>query len=404
MRISGACSGACGEIEAVKIGIVSQSYYPRPGGVTEVAHFSAQELRRLGHDVTIITTHYSGAEHPETGVIRIGRNMLVPVNGAWVNMTVGLDLRGELKRIFRRERFDIIHAHCPLVPTLPLMTLDAASPDQKVVGTFHAAAERNFLYGLFREPLAKRASRLDCRMAVSEAARSFVNRYFPGEYEIVPNGIDCRRFRPDLEPVERYRDGRINVLFVGRIDPRKGVPYLCKAMPMVARELDGHVRFLLVGEKGLRTALCPKPGDLRGAEVVWVGRVSPEELPRYYATADIFCSPATGQESFGIVLLEAMASGVPIVASDIPGYRTVLASGREGLLVEPRNPLELARGIVTLAQDPSLRRNCALRGREKALHYDWPLVVRRLEAIYRRVLGEEAERDLETLRYSRAQA
>ena len=388
----------------MKIGIVTQSYYPRPGGVTEVAHFSAQELRNLGHDVTIITTHYSGAERPEAGVIRIGRNVLVPVNGAWVNMTVGLGLRGELERIFERERFDIIHAHCPLVPTLPLLSLGAARPDQKVVGTFHAAADKNVFYKLFRGPLAKRARRLDCRMAVSEAAREFVSMYFPGDYEIVPNGIDCRRFRPDLEPIERFRDGRLNVLFVGRMDPRKGVPYLCKAMPMIARELEGRVRFLIVGEKGLRAALCPKPVNLRGAEIVWVGRVSPEELPRYYATADIFCSPATGQESFGIVLLEAMASGVPIVASDIPGYRTALAPGREGLLVEPRNASELARGIVTLARDPHLRRDLALRGREKALHYDWPLVVRRLEAIYRSVLGEDSGRDSKTLRYSRARA
>ncbi len=377
----------------MKIGIVSQSYYPRPGGVTEVAHFSALELRKLGHDVTIITTHYSGAERPEAGVIRIGRNVLVPVNGAWVNMTVGLGLRGELERIFERERFDIIHAHCPLVPTLPLLSLGAARPDQKVVGTFHAAADKNFFYALFRGPLLKRAKRLDCRMAVSEAARRFANSYFPGDYEIVPNGIDCRRFRPDLEPIGRYRDGRINVLFVGRMDPRKGVPYLCKAMPMIARALDGNVRFLIVGEKGLRAALCPRPANLRGAEIAWVGRVLPEELPRYYVTADVFCSPATGQESFGIVLLEAMASGVPIVASDIPGYRTVLAPGREGLLVEPRNASELARGIVTLARDPRLRGELALRGREKALRYDWPLVVRRLEAIYRSVLGDEAGRD-----------
>jgi len=380
----------------VKIGIVSQSYYPRPGGVTEVAHFSALELRKLGHDVTIITTHYSGVERPEAGVIRIGRNVLVPVNGAWVNMTVGLGLRAELERIFERERFDIIHAHCPLVPTLPLLSLGAARPDQKVVGTFHAAADKNFFYALFRGPLSKRAKRLDCRMAVSEAARRFASSYFPGDYEIVPNGIDCRRFRPDLEPIAPYRDGRINVLFVGRMDPRKGVPYLCKAMPMIARELDGNVRFLIVGEKGLRAALCRRPANLRGAEIAWIGRVLPEELPRYYVTADVFCSPATGRESFGIVLLEAMASGVPIVASDIPGYRTVLAPGREGLLVEPRSASELARGIVTLARDPRLRGELALRGREKALRYDWPLVVRRLETIYRSVLGDEAGCDSES--------
>ncbi len=387
----------------MKIGIVTQSYYPRPGGVTEVAHFSAKELRKLGHDVTIVTTSYTGSEREEPGVIRIGRNVLVPVNGAWVNMTVGTGLRGELRRIFERERFDVVHAHCPLVPTLPLLSLETALPRQKVVGTFHAAADSNFFYWFFRRSLEKRARRLDRRVAVSEAARSFVSKYFPGHYEIVPNGIDCARFRPGIEPLARYRDGRINVLFVGRMDPRKGVPYLCKAMPTIGRELGGNVRFMIVGEKGLRARLCPRPADLRGAKLEWIGRVSPEELPRYYATADIFCSPATGRESFGIVLLEAMASGVAIAASDIPGYRTIVNQGREGILVPPRDPAELARAIVSLARDGSLRRELGEAGRRQALRYDWPVVARRLESVYRGVLdGREAGSDPETACLTRA--
>ncbi|MDD4856926.1 MAG: glycosyltransferase family 4 protein [Candidatus Krumholzibacteria bacterium] len=386
----------------MKIGIVSQSYYPRPGGVTEVAHFTARELRRLGHEVKIITTHYSGPESDDPNVIRIGHNVLVPVNGAWVNMTVGFSLRGELRRIFDRERFDIIHAHCPLVPTLPLMSLEVARAGQKVVGTFHAAAQRNFFYWLFRRPLSRRIRRLDLRMAVSEAASSFAGRYFPGNFEILPNGIDCTRFKPGLEPIGRFKDGRFNVLFVGRMDPRKGVPYLFRAMPAIARELGGAVRFLIVGEKGLRTFLCPKPMDMHGAEVACVGHVSAEELPRYYATADVFCSPATGQESFGIVLLEAMASAVPIVASDIPGYRTILTHGREGLLVPPKDPGRIAQAIVALARDGGMRKELALRGREKAIRYDWPIIVRRLEEIYHGVLGSETIRLEEEPSYSRA--
>jgi phosphatidylinositol alpha-mannosyltransferase len=373
----------------VKIGIVTQSYYPRPGGVTEVAHFSAKELRGLGHEVAIITTRYDGAEPEEPGVYRIGRNVLVPVNGAWVNMTVGARLRDELRRIFERERFDVIHTHCPLVPTLPLLTLEAVPRGQKVVGTFHAAAESNVFYALFRSYLEKRARRLDRRIAVSEASRTFADKYFPGPYEIVPNGIDCGRFRPDVAPLPRYRDGRLNVLFVGRMDPRKGVPYLCKAMPLVARELEGNVRFVIVGEKGLRAGLCPRPADLSGAKLEWVGRVTPDDLPRYYATADVFCSPATGQESFGIVLLEAMASGVAIAASDIPGYRTIVNPDREGILVRPRDPEALARAIVSLARDEGMRRRLGEAGRRQALRYDWPVVARRLESVYRDALGEE---------------
>jgi phosphatidylinositol alpha-mannosyltransferase len=167
--------------------------------------------------------------------------------------------------------------------------------------------------------------------------------------------------------------------------------------------MKGNVRLIIVGEKGVRTLLCPRPLNLAGAEIVWAGRIHPDVLPRYYATADIFCSPATGQESFGIVLLEAMASGVPVVASDIPGYRTAVTPGREGFLVPPKNPEALAETLVALARDEVLRKTLGGHGREKALHYDWPLVIRKLEAIYCRVLGiEAAENAPDAVNYSRA--
>ncbi len=371
----------------MKIGIVTQSYYPRPGGVTEVVHFTAHGLRLLGHEVHVITTHFGGFEASDPNVVRIGRNALVPMNGAWVNITIGFDLAGQLRRILDREAFDIVHTHCPLVPTLPLMTISAVRPGQKLVGTFHAAAESNFAYRVFRGPLGRRVLRLDRRMAVSEAARRFANSYFPGMYDIVPNGVDCARFRSDVAPIDRYRDGRLNILFVGRLDRRKGAPHLLRALPIVARELGGRVRLLIVGESGVRKMLCARPARLAGAEIVWVGRVAPEELPRYYVTADVFCSPAVGQESFGIVLLEALASGTAVVASDIPGYRAVIEDGVDGLLVPPRDPAAIARAIVGLAADRALRARLGENGKAKALQHDWSIIVRRLEAIYRVVLG-----------------
>jgi phosphatidylinositol alpha-mannosyltransferase len=373
----------------VKIGIVSQSYYPRPGGVTEVVHYTAKILRERGHRVMIITTRYVGTERDDEDVIRIGRNMLVPMNGAWVNMTVGIRLGRQLKRILEREAFDIVHTHCPLVPTLPLLAFEAISPGQKMVGTFHAAADRNFAYRVFNRPLTRRIERLDCRMAVSEAARDFVSAYFPGRYEIVPNGIDCNRFHPAVRPIGTFMDGALNILFVGRMDVRKGVPYLMRALPALRKAYAGKIRLILVGEKGLRTLLLPRKPAFGGVEIVLAGRVSPDMLPRYYATADIFCSPAIGQESFGIVLLEAMASGKPVVATNIPGYRTVAESGREGLLVPPMSSEHLAEALVRLAGDPGLRAELGTRARRTALRYHWPVVVDMVEAIYGRVIGGE---------------
>lgn len=366
----------------MRIAIVTQSYYPKPGGVTEVAHHTAELLMEKGHYVKIITTRYNGREPEDENVIRIGRNLLVPVNGAWVNVTAGIGLTKRLARIFDEENFDIIQTHCALVPTLPLLTLKAARMDQKIVGTFHAAAEKNLAYRIFQKTLNKRAQRLDRRIAVSESAMRFAARYFPGEYQIIPNGIDCSRFKPSNEPIDRYKDGSFNILYVGRMDKRKGVSFLLRAIPSIQKSLKKKVRLILVGEGKLRKMFCKRPLRMNGAEVIFVGRVPPEELPRYYRTADIFCSPAIGQESFGIVLLEAMASGTPVVASDISGYRNVITAEKDGLLVPPKDSQALAEAIIRLARDDELKSTLASAGREKALTFDWHIVVDMFENIF----------------------
>lgn len=377
----------------MKIGIVTQSYYPKPGGVTEVVHHTAAELRKLGHDVTIITTRYDGSRRKEPGIIRIGRNILFPANGAWTNVTAGWRLRRQLEEIFRRERFDIIQTHCPLVPTLPLLTLLADRHGAKLVGTFHAEAEKNHLYALLRPLIELGAGHLDHRTAVSEPCRDFAMKYFPGEYEIIPNGIDSVRFHPGIAPVEGLRDGKLNILFVGRMDRRKGLPYLFKALPIIQRSIPRLVRLILVGEGNLRRKVMPRPISLGGAEIMAVGRVDAELLPRYYASADIFCAPATGRESFGIVLLEAMATGVPIVASDIPGFRKVVKRGKDGILVAPGSPAEIADAVVRIASDPAMAARMTTAGREKALAYDWNSITVRLEESFRNLLNGERNPD-----------
>jgi phosphatidylinositol alpha-mannosyltransferase len=373
----------------MRIGIVTQSYYPKPGGVTEVAHYTALGLRERGHHVTIITTRYSRNDQESSDIVRIGRNIIVPVNGAWVNVTAGVGLKRMLAEIFRREAFDIIQTHCPLVPTLPLLTLEAAVANQRIVGTFHAAAENNIAYRLFRNALDRRAQRLDLRLAVSEPAMRFARKYFPGRYTIIPNGIDCERFRPDLAPVSNPVDAAIDILYVGRMDRRKGLPYLLRAIPLAQSRLRRKIRLTIVGEGRLRRLLLPRPPDSGGAEIRFCGRIHPRDLPHYYRSADIFCSPATGQESFGIVLLEAMASGVPVIASNIPGFRTVVTHGRDGFLVKPKSPTAIAEAIVELAEDKRLAEELRIKGRETAKRYDWPVVIDKLERTFMQLLGLE---------------
>jgi len=371
----------------VKIGIVSQSYYPRYGGVTEHVHHTATELRRRGHEVVIITSHFRRGESTNgDGVVRIGHNLLIPFNGAFVDLAVGLRLEHQLRRLLRAADFDVLHTHAPLVPTLPLLAIKAATCAQ--VGTFHTTGGPSRLLELLKGYLGPVVEKLDARIAVSSTARDFAATYFPGEYVIVPNGVDVDRFHPALAPFEEFRDpGRVNLLFVGRLDPRKGVQLLIDAMPEVIERTQGRARLLIVGDSYLRGQFERSvPASARDA-VRFLGHVPSADLPRWYATGDVFVSPASGNESFGIVLLEAMACGRPVVASDIPGYRSVVIPEANGVVFPPGDRAALAAALAGLANDPERRRALATRGRARALEFAWPRVTDRIEAIYRDVVA-----------------
>jgi len=373
----------------LRIGILSQAYHPAVGGVTEHVDQSAHALRARGHEVAVITAHYSerahGPSHPNGyPVHRVGHNLSVPYNGAENNMTVGFGLRGKLEALLERERFDLLHLHCPVSPFLPLLALRVAK--QPVVGTFHSTVMSDLAFRLFRRALLPSYRRLDRALAVSEAARDCVLRHFPGPVDILPNGVDLERFRPGLPRLPRFTDGTPTILFVGRHDPRKGLPELMQA---AAALVEDRVRFrlVIVGDGALRRRIEGMAGGALRGRVHFEGRVSNEHLPGYYASADLFCSPARGGESFGIVLLEAMACGVPIVATDLPGYRTVLTPGREGLMVPPRDPVSLRDALKTMLLSRDLRAEMGARGVETARRYAWPAIAARLEEIYGSLVG-----------------
>ena len=370
----------------MKIGIVSQSYYPRFGGVTEHVHHTALELRRRGHEVRVITSRFRrGETNGDTFVDRIGTNVLVPFNGAFVDLTIGVRLRQQLDALLRVHEFDLLHTHAPLVPTLPLLAVKTACCAQ--VGTFHTTGSPSRLLEWMRGYLAPVVEKLDARIAVSETARDFTATYFPGEYHVIPNGVDVEQFHPAVVPFEALRTaGVVNILFVGRLDPRKGVDVLLAALPELVERTGGRARLLIVGDSYLRPKLeASVPGRLKD-HVRFLGHVPVAELPRWYATGDIFVSPALGRESFGIVLLEAMACGRAVVASDIPGYRSVLVPGVNGIGVPPGDPTALAQALAALAADEPRRRALGIEGRARALEFAWPRVTDRIEAVYRDAL------------------
>ncbi|MGE5177431.1 MAG: glycosyltransferase family 4 protein [Hyphomicrobiales bacterium] len=371
----------------LRIAVVTQAYRPAVGGVTEHVDAVARGLRARGHHVTVITSRFAGDGLPEPGVVRIGRNLVVPYNGAENNVTVGLGLGRRLAETLERGAFDVIHVHCPLSPTLPLLALRAARAP--VVGTFHTASTSDLPFRLLRAPLRWFYDRMARVIAVSDAARDDVTRHFPGPVDVIPNGVDLGRFRPGLPRLARFDDGVPNLLFVGRFDPRKGLPELLRAAAILARE-GRAFRLVLVGDGRLRPRLERMAGGVLRGRVHFEGRVEHVRLPRYYATADVFCSPATSGESFGLVLLEAMAAGAPVVATTLPGYRCVVTPGEDGLLVPPRDADALAGALRRLLDDAALRRRIAARGVETARRFGWEAIVDRLVDVYEAVTGRDA--------------
>jgi phosphatidylinositol alpha-mannosyltransferase len=249
-------------------------------------------------------------------------------------------------------------------------------PKAVCVGTFHSYREVSRAYYYGRSIFMRFFKRLDSMIVVSEAARQYHMRYFQANYAVIPNGVDVSRFAdPTITPIEQYVDGRPNILFVGRLEKRKGLPYLLEAFAQVRRVVP-EARLLVVGayDRLDKLPYLLQARQLGLSDVQFIGQVDDAELARYYRTATIFCAPSTGMESFGIILLEAMASSAPIVASDIDGYREVVTHGVEGVLVPPENPQALAEGLIALLNDPARRAAMGVAGRAKAERYDWNVV------------------------------
>ncbi|MGH2455868.1 MAG: glycosyltransferase family 4 protein [Candidatus Limnocylindria bacterium] len=365
----------------LKVGIVSPYGYPHPGGVNEHVRYTYEAMRRLGHDVWIITSRYGKERESEGHIIRLGTGYAFPANGSMGRVTLSWRFKRRARELLAEHRFDVLHFHEPFVPFLSPTVLDQS--DTVNLATFHAFGGFSPSYWFGKRVATRLADRLHGRIAVSGAARHFINRYFPGDYRIIPNGVDVNRYA-DAEPFDHLRDGTMNILFVGRFEERKGLIHLLKAYHRLRkRRVDARLLVVGTGPKAREHRRYVGLRQIRDVE--FLGRVSDDDKARYFASADIFCAPATGQESFGIVLLEAMAAGVPIVASDIHGYKNVVQRGVQGLLVEPRNHRALAAALYTLANDEELRHRMSEAGRGRAPEYSWDRVTERIVDYYHEV-------------------
>ena len=376
----------------MKIALVSPYDWCHPGGVNSHLAALSQLLREHGHDTRVLAPA-SGPVLDEH-VITMGRPYPVATAGTVVRISLNPRLGRRVEETLRREQFDVVHVHEPLMPVLPIHVLRhsrAANPNVVNVGTFHATRDRgNRLYSYSRRLLRRWFREIDGKIAVSPPAAQYVERYFPGYYNIIPNGLNIGHWdRPDLEPFPELA-GTTNILYVGRAEKRKGLGVLIRAFGIVnARDPD--TRLVIVGPDSRsrrRFEHSVRSTGRRGIIFVNGGPegVPFEDLPRYHRSAEIFCSPAIGHESQGYVLLEAMASGVPVVASNIDGYASVLTHGADGLLVRPKDPAMLADALTELVRDPARRRSLAVEGRLRVEEYGWPRVAQQVLSYYERLL------------------
>ncbi|HEX5467294.1 MAG TPA: glycosyltransferase family 4 protein [Candidatus Limnocylindrales bacterium] len=373
----------------MKIGLVTPYVYPLPGGVNEHVGQLYTNLKLRGHDVRIISSTHGLQRASEGDVIRLGRGFSVPTNGSIGTVTLSPRYVRMTQELLADERFDLLHFHEPLVPFLSPILLRQS--DCVNVATFHAYAGWSPAYQLMGRSLRGSVDRLHGRIAVSAAAAHFISHYFPGDYKVIPNGVDLPRFE-GAEPIARWRDGTPNILFVGRFESRKGLLILLKAYRALRRS-GRDCRLLVIGggpqEREVRRYIATR--GLRGVELL--GRLVDEEKAHYFATADVYVSPATGQESFGLVLLEAMAAGTAIVCSDIHGYKGVVRRDEQALLVPPRDASALAKAIGRLLDDPDLRARLGASGRERSLQFGWPNITAKVDDYYGFVIRRLAAQD-----------
>ena len=372
----------------MKIALVSPYDWAHIGGVNNHILSLSNQFVQRGHRTTILAPSSKPADEVEgDNLVLIGQPVPLPLSGSWARVSLSFHRNRQIKRLLDDEEFDVVHMHEPLFPVPPVAALRFSKALN--VGTFHAYARRSRGYRGFRPLLKRWYGNLHGKIAVSKPAAELVARYYPGDFKIIPNGIDLAHFSADALPFERFMDGKLNILFVGRMEMRKGLRFLLAAFARLKWEYP-QLRLIVVGPGRLDAASERILGERYVEDVEVIGGVPYDDLPRYYRTADIFCSPATGGESFGIVLLEAMAAGTPVLASNIPGYAGVVDNGETGLLFEPKDEVSLANAIVSLMQQPDLRARMAAKGRVHVQRFSWDRVASEVLSYYDQLLDERA--------------
>lgn len=355
------------------------------GGVQRHVLALQKEFKKRGVMAKILAPRQNPKEDYGPDVLLLGYSVTVPANASRIDFSWGNPF--ETEKVIKGEKFDLLHFH-GLTPFLGWEILESARKLKiKSVFTVHTNPEKSLVAQSF--PFIAQTyfnyilDRADGVIAVSKEAQKSV-RHFKGPKEIIPNGVDLEVFSPNGEKLGRFNDNIINLLFVGRLDERKGVLTLLEAFGRLSKKLK-NVRLIIAGEGGLKGRIRAWVRRERLKNVELLGKVSEPELPKLYRTARVFCAPSLGGESFGMVLLEAMATGLPVVASRISGYTEVLNSHASKFLFKAGDSVSLSKLLWRVAGSDRLRAEMSVWGLDAAKEYAWPKVAGRVLEFYERV-------------------
>jgi phosphatidylinositol alpha-mannosyltransferase len=380
----------------MRIAIVTPYSWTYPGGVNRHVEATAGELLERGHEVRVLApcdppgrlarlTHRSDpSERPlPEYLVPLGRTFAQGANGAVSNLNWGAKSVAIMRRELRAFGPDVVHVH---EPPGPVVSWDACSyRDAPVVGTFHAYTTKKLTSTLGVLAGARRKfNQLHTRIAVSEAAAWTGRRFYGGEYEIIPNGVDLDPGPPKPKPPS----DELRVLFVGRPEERKGLPVLLSAFEALVEHVPSHLVVVGAGQEDVARFTGEDDVERR---IDALGRVSGSELWRRLREADVLCAPSLAGESFGMILIEAFAAGTPVIASNIAGYADVVADGHDGVLVPPADPQRLAEELQGMHLEPERREQMGAAARASAERFAWPRITDRLERVYERAAGPQPE-------------
>jgi len=370
-----------------KIALFSPYDFALPGGVNEhVANLHSQFLSR-GIESSVVAPVSESIVPAIHNFIPMGKPLPIPTGGSVARVSLSVWLRKKIRNLLKDEEFDVIHIHEPFAGAVTLGALSPTDNNHNVarVATFHSYGGSQLYKVVTKKILKIYSDRLNGRVAVSEVAKEFINKYLPDEYEVIPNGVDVESFTK-VSGFANLRDGKTNILFLSRLDNRKGLRYLLMSYCDLKWEYP-NLRLIVVGSGELDSESSRILGERNPQDVILVGGVSEENKRRYYASADIFCAPATGQESFGIVLLEAMASRTPIVASSIKGFAQVVRHKENALLCTPKDVDDLSKSLATLIKYPPLRKQLSECGWQDVQAYNWSDVSEKILDYYGKILS-----------------